>query len=109
MEKDLSCFTFVSRHSMNKKVDEFLEMLSSMDDPRKAVFRVFEVLDKAMCEGNFEFCNEVMKKCPELNRKILLAILSITYPAKKFLPDRLAFFERVEGMYQEENIVERYQ
>lgn len=73
--------------------------LSQIGDTDTAGYKIFDFLDRVLCDGFFAVCDDVlsMVDVEKLDTKLMRSFLSITASAKKTLPARAALYKKIEN------------
>lgn len=83
------------------KTEDFLETvysLVSLNDIESATDRIFDHIDKLLCEGAFVVCDEILRRVDveKLPTPLMRSFLTITAAAKNKLPSRKALHQEIE-------------
>ncbi len=83
------------------QIENFLKeiyTLSSVGETDDAGFKIFDELDQLPQKGQFDLCDEMLKRIDVdlLDTKLMRSFLSITFPAKSKLSETPALFKRIE-------------
>jgi hypothetical protein len=83
------------------QIDRFLEevyKLAKLDDLDGATDRIFDFIDRLLCDSLFPVCDEVLRRVDveKLSTSLMRSFLSITDAAKHKLPSRPAFYQKIE-------------
>jgi hypothetical protein len=72
--------------------------LAKIGDTDAAGYRIFDFLDRALCDGFFAVCDEILSKVEveKIPTSLMRSFLSITAPAKRKLPARAALYKKIE-------------
>lgn len=67
-------------------------------DLQSATDRVFDHIDRLLCENSFDICDTILQQVDveRLPTALMRSFLTITAPAKDHLPSRQPLFERIE-------------
>ncbi len=94
------------------QIDSFLEevyRLAKIDDLDGATDRIFDSIDRLLCDGQFDVCDEILRTVDveKLPTTLMRSFLSITAPAKQKLPSRSALYVKIEQKMNDLRGVER--
>ncbi len=75
-----------------------------MSEMTEMLDMIFEILDKMLLRSEFKQCDAILKllDTTQTHIAVLLGVLTVTYPAKKLLPNRPRFYARVEQRIQDD-------
>ena len=78
--------------------------LARLGETDAAGYKIFDFLDRVLCDGFFAVCDEILSKVEveKLPTPLMRSFLSITAPAKKKLPSRAALYKGIEKRMLEE-------
>ncbi len=101
-----------AKPSEYNQIHGFLEevyWLASIDDLDGAGDRIFDFIDRLLCDGSFDKCDTILRciDVEKLPTALMRSFLSITAPAKGRLPSRPALFRKIETKMLELKGVER--
>jgi hypothetical protein len=82
-------------------IDTFLAEVYSLaksGDTDAAGYKIFDFLDRVLLDGFYSVCDEVLRKVEveKLPTSLMRSFLSITAPAKRRLPSRVALYRTIE-------------
>jgi hypothetical protein len=82
-------------------IRDFLEDvygLAARGDLQSATDRVFDTIDRLLCDGSDDICDEILSRVdvPRLPTGVIRSFLTITAPAKERLPSRPSFFAKAQ-------------
>lgn len=84
-----------------EKIEEFLEevyRLAKFRNVESATDRVFDFIDKLLCDDEFVICDEILKRVDvdKLPTTLMRSFLTITHAAKGKLPARQALYRKID-------------
>ncbi len=96
------------------RIGNFLEdvyKLAEINDLDGATDRIFDFMDRLLCDGLFGVCDEVLRTVDvaRLPTALMRSFLSITSAAKQKLPSRVALYRKTEKKMVELKGVEKTQ
>ena len=89
------------REAQEGRLEDFLEqvyILVEVADIQGATDRIFNYIDRLLCDGQFYVCDELLKRVDieSLPTTLMRSFLTITAPAKDKLPSRKPLYEKIE-------------
>ncbi len=96
------------------RIDVFLEEvygLARINDLDGATDRVFDFIDRLLCDGDFGVCDEVLRRIDvcKLPTTLMRSFLTITASVKDKLPSRNALYRTIEVKMVERKGTEKTQ
>lgn len=88
--------------SQEGRIEDFLDQVYSLiriNDTDSATDRIFDYVDRLLCDGQFVVCDEILRSVnvERLPTSLMRSFLSITAAAKSRLPSRGSLYRKIES------------